>query len=768
MLIALLLLATGAAPLPPAELSALQSDRNVGLAALEEGDLAEASRRFARVRKAAPSDPLGWADGAVAAMRAKDPAAAETLLAGALRLAPDDPRLMALEGVRRELAGDPRGAEEAFVRAATAAPSNVSSWWAAARLASGRGSEGRRLAAQRVEAALARAPDNLFLMVRLSELERGNGDAAAAAALDERLARLVAGEPRLDRALAEAATADRSGDAKAADLKHRIVENLLRTLPRYQQSRREAEPPIVGLPIDDWSSPLRDAMRAAAGRAIPVRFAPLPDAGLSGVDGATVVRSAGASGRDLVFAGRDGLRPAAADGAGGYRLGAVIPGSAAPDAAVADVTNSGELDIATPGALWIREGAAYRKSPIPAGERIVPFDVDADGDLDLYVAGPGGDHLLRNNLDGTFTDVTEASGLPKGVASRFALAADFDRDGDVDLLLAPIGGGLALYDNLRGGRLALRDAALPRTGRIPAAAAGDLDGDGRLDLVWAAEASTFTALNRGDGTFLEPRALSPGDSPVLFDFDNDGFLDVLVLSSRAASTLWRNDGSGRFSEAPVGPLPAAAAAEAVDFDGDGDLDLAFVAPGGTASLYANSGGNANGWIDVGLEGLPTGSAKVNRLGYGSEVEVRAGELYVYRIASRPVTRLGLGDRRRADVLRVVWTNGVPQNDLDPKVRTVLREVQQLKGSCPFLYAFDGSRWHFLTDVLGRAPAGLLYDGVHQAAGRYPRVARRTGRQARGVRRAAHSRPDRRALGDGLHRPGGASRGRPPRGSGAGP
>src|SRR5262249_8645313 len=53
--------------------------------------------------------------------------------------------------------------------------------------------------------------------------------------------------------------------------------------------------------------------------------------------------------------------------------------------------------------------------------------------------------------------------------------------------------------------------------------------------------------------------------------------------------------------------------------------------------------------------------------------------------------------------------------LDPPVRTLVREVQQLKGSCPFLYAFDGERWRFVTDVLGRAPAGLLYDRVHQAA-----------------------------------------------------
>jgi hypothetical protein len=178
--------------------------------------------------------------------------------------------------------------------------------------------------------------------------------------------------------------------------------------------------------------------------------------------------------------------------------------------------------------------------------------------------------------------------------------------------------------------------------------------------------------------------------------------------------LWRGDGAGGFAKAVVGPLPAARDAAAVDVDHDGDLDLVFVTPEGGAVFYENRGGNANGWIDVALEGLKTASAKVNRLGYGSEIEVKARDLYAYRVADSPVTHVGLGSRRKADVLRIVWTNGVPQNALDPPVKTVVREVQQLKGSCPFLYAFDGKRWRFVTDALGRSPAGLLYDGVHQA------------------------------------------------------
>ena len=107
--------------------------------------------------------------------------------------------------------------------------------------------------------------------------------------------------------------------------------------------------------------------------------------------------------------------------------------------------------------------------------------------------------------------------------------------------------------------------------------------------------------------------------------------------------------------------------------------------------------------------MPTGSAKVNRFGYGSEVEVKAGQLYAFRTVSRPVTHVGVGAARKADVLRVIWTNGIPQNKLSPPVKTLVTEVQQLKGSCPFLYAFDGRRWSFVTDALG-APAGL-YDGT---------------------------------------------------------
>ncbi len=704
-----------ATALSPTDYAALEAAKNVGLAALEEDRLPEASKRFEAVRKLAPAEPLGWANGAVAAMRGKDLAAARKLLVEAAKLAPGDARVLALEGVRRELSGDSAGAVEAFEKAAAAQPKDLASRWSAARLSAETGPEGRRRALRGVEAALAEAPANLFLLFRLSEYAREDNDPGKAASVHERIARLSAADVKLDRALSEAKSALAAGDSKAASLKYRIAENLLRATPRYQQARHDVEPGVTGIPLEDWTAPLAAKVRARSVQGIPVTFAPRADAGLATASGVSALRAGGRDGRDLVLAGEAGLRIASA-GSGPYRLAPALAGSASPDVAVADVTNSGELDLVAPGALWVKSAEGCRRTALPAGEHVIAFDFDSDGDLDVYVSSKSGDQLVRNNLDGTWTDVTAASGIPSGLASKMAVAGDFDRDGDVDLLLVRAGGGLALLDNLRGGRFVEKEAGLPKTGAIRAAVAGDLNADGRLDLVWTTEEGAFVALNRGDGTFLPARTLGgPGGTPLLFDFDNDGFLDLFVANLVGPSGLWRGDGAGGFAPANVGALPAALDATALDFDKDGDLDLALVTPAGGLALLENRGGNANGWIDVALEGLPTGSAKVNRLGFGSEIEVKAHELYAYRVAAGPVTHVGLGARRKADVVRVVWTNGVPQNALDPPVRTVLKEVQQLKGSCPFLYAYDGERWRFVTDALGRSPAGLLYDGVHQAA-----------------------------------------------------
>ena len=175
---------------PPSssDLSRLQAAKNLGLAALEEGKPEEARKHFETVRALAPEEPLGWANGAVAAMRSKDLQGATKLLARALELAPRDARVLALDGTLRELAGDAGGALEAFGRAAEVNPKDLASRWAAARLVE-QASASR--AAREIEAALKEAPANLFLLARLCEARRGEGNRAAALSACDRMARAI-------------------------------------------------------------------------------------------------------------------------------------------------------------------------------------------------------------------------------------------------------------------------------------------------------------------------------------------------------------------------------------------------------------------------------------------------------------------------------------------------------------------------------------------------------------------------------------------------
>ena len=108
-----------------------------------------------------------------------------------------------------------------------------------------------------------------------------------------------------------------------------------------------------------------------------------------------------------------------------------------------------------------------------------------------------------------------------------------------------------------------------------------------------------------------------------------------------------------------------------------------------------------------LEGITVGNNKVNRDGIGSKLEIKVGDLYQLRYVSQQVSHFGLGAFDEADVVRVVWTNGVPQNVITPQARQQILEKQVLKGSCPFLYVYNGEQYEFVTDLLWRAPLGLV-------------------------------------------------------------
>src|SRR5262249_1820769 len=187
----------------------------------------EAEKRLGAVRRIAPQEPLGWADGAVAAMRAKDVPGARKLLAEAARLAPRDPRVAALQGVLEEQAENAPAPVQAYEKAAAADPKDLISRWSAARLPAEKVPGGRPRAIASVEAALRAAPGNTFLLARFFEWQQDSGDRAKIADAWERFARALEPEarsdPKIDKYLQETKAALDSDDGHGASLKFRIV-----------------------------------------------------------------------------------------------------------------------------------------------------------------------------------------------------------------------------------------------------------------------------------------------------------------------------------------------------------------------------------------------------------------------------------------------------------------------------------------------------------------------------------------------------------------
>ncbi|MEL6824030.1 MAG: ASPIC/UnbV domain-containing protein, partial [Calditrichota bacterium] len=143
-----------------------------------------------------------------------------------------------------------------------------------------------------------------------------------------------------------------------------------------------------------------------------------------------------------------------------------------------------------------------------------------------------------------------------------------------------------------------------------------------------------------------------------------------------------------------------------DWDVDGDLDIALTTASGSVQLLRNDGGNLNNYLVVRLTGLRSGSGKNNVFGIGSRVEVKAGNLTQVQIVTKPVLHFGLGSNSAAEVVRVIWSNGVAQNLFNPEPRQTIVEDQILKGSCPWLYAWDGEKFNFVTDVLWSSALGM--------------------------------------------------------------
>jgi hypothetical protein len=445
-------------------------------------------------------------------------------------------------------------------------------------------------------------------------------------------------------------------------------------------------------------------------------------------------------------------------------------------AAVGDYDNDGDPDIYVtnygPNRLYRNNAdGSFTDVTARAGEGLndprwstsAAFsDYDADGDLDLFVAnyvdftlqgakscfGPAGardycgplqlrpvpDRLFRNNGNGTFTDVSESSGITKAYGSGLGVAAgDFNDDGMSDFYIANDGMANQLWLNKGDGTFQdgalMAGLAFNAEGQVEGSmglAVGDPDNDGDVDLFVTNIKGESHALyiNLGRGRFEDRRVAYglgaatrayTGFGTDWFDYDNDGLLDLFVANGavtilealrgdpfpfRQKSLLLRNLGAGRFrdvtGEAGPGLEPSGVGRGAAfgDVDNDGDVDVLVTNNGGPARLLLNESPPGRAWLEARLEGTAE-----NRQGLGARVGLlMKGLPTVWRRAHTDGSYLSASDARvhfgilaAADVAGVIveWPRGSREMWTDLRINQVVTLKQGTGETLPA--RSDGAR-----------------------------------------------------------------------------
>lgn len=362
-----------------------------------------------------------------------------------------------------------------------------------------------------------------------------------------------------------------------------------------------------------------------------------------------------------------------------------------PDGDVAEVTDASQL-----GALRSGNGLL--------------LDLDFTGKLDLVAVGAEGGALriFRQSSPLRFAEIPPTGAVPAGLRVAGDLwMEDWNRDGTGDLIVGREGRTPLLLEKRRGGPLVPRENTnwVAGTGFCVA----DFDNNLRPDLAVPTGRRLVVCLDGGARREIE---MAPGRAVhrlAALDLDNDGWLDLLGLGE--GIRVWRNEGLRGFREISAtvgldrfGVGGAVEAVHAADFDGDCDPDLVVVMADGRLRYLRNDGGNANGMVKIRLSGN-----RSNRSGIGCKVEIASGGLRLIRTVHRLPVEIGVGRHTSLDSFLVHWFNwpqglvGAPVDCRDP---ILAAEAILQEGSCPYLYAWDGSRFRFVTDILGAAPLGL--------------------------------------------------------------
>lgn len=376
-----------------------------------------------------------------------------------------------------------------------------------------------------------------------------------------------------------------------------------------------------------------------------------------------------------------------------------------------DVNNDGLLDLyignaGSPNILYLNKGdLTFENITVSAGvgdpfdPRSVQFvDVDNDGFLDIYVHNFNTENVLyKNNKDNTFEDVTEASGALNIDAAMGTIFFDMDGDGDQDLYALNDGGKNVLFENIGEGKF--QDISVGSGLDFHCSCMGvdfgDMDHDGDYDIYVTNYGVNFLFENNGDGTFTDKGDYfqvndhGMGWGTFWFDFDNDADQDIYLANHEFISSrpnmLYRNEEGNSFRhissntniESPYASFGTASA----DVDNDGYLDIVVANWGRTArnQLFVNDN-EGNNSILVKAVGTVSNTSAI-----GTTISVTAGGVTHmdqitgatgYASQNSLVLHFGLGDLETVDEMIIKWPSGIEERYLDLPVNKYFTATEE--------------------------------------------------------------------------------------------
>ena len=704
-----------------------------GLSAMQTTQEVLAREKFDRVVAIVPQEPAGWANLGLLLLRQQDLEQGAQDLGRAAALAPESAAIQRLQALAESRRGNLAEAIRHWKRALELDPKDLEAEYALALDTERQGGPQNETEAGRILGQLVARSANLAARVEYVRIAAKRGDEAALkSAIPPLTEASRAWSPAAQDQL-KALVTSAAENPKTAAMRVAFLKNVLLREPAYRAALAEVSTPReeVGQPVMRFvrlKNP--DPQPAPADEALAFTIETVPNT-RPGVSWAGAVSLAGEGNPIVGTAGPLGVRIPGAAGDMSCRAWSASGGSGplTRDAvAAADLNYDFRVDLtlAGPGGLCLlRQGDTGRFADVTAQAKLPaqrlrapaygvwPADIDTEGDLDLVVAPLDGPPVvLRNNGDGTFTprdDVFTAVTRARGFAW-----ADLDGDGVPDAAFLDDAGGVHVFVNARGGNF--HREALPAThGRGAAIAAAEQSGDSLFDLLVLSRDGAITRLSRKaiDGTWEgtglarvdPPSGLEPGAGRLLIaDLDNNGASDLIVTGPATARVLLGAPGgsyTARQAELGLGVQSVA------DIDGDGRLELIGLDPSGQPGRASSRGGKSYKWQVLRPRATTaTGDQRINSFAIGGEIELRSGLHLQKQVITSPLVHFGLGEADSAEVVRITWPNGALQAEFNTKAGQTVNATQRLKGSCPWLFAWNGREMSFVTDLIWRSPLGL--------------------------------------------------------------